>query len=92
MKILGALDTLVALVFWLFGIFHLDFISGFIMVLGFYLLIKGIAFAMTLNGVSVIDIICALVILSSTTYVMPKFVVIILSLYLLQKGIFSMMG
>ena len=42
MKILGALDTLVALVFWLFGIFHLDFISGFIMVLGFYLLIKGI--------------------------------------------------
>ncbi len=91
-KILGALDILVALVFWLFGIFRLDFLSGFIMILGFILLIKGIAFAATLNWVSVIDIICSIIIIGSTSMIMPKWVIVILSLFLLQKGIFSMLG
>jgi len=91
-KILGALDVFIAIIFWIFGVFHLHFLAGFILVLGFFLLIKGIAFAATLNIVSVIDIICAFVIIGSTSMAMPLFVVIIVSLFLLQKGIFSMLG
>lgn len=90
-KILGVLDILVAISFWIFGIFHLSFMSTFILILGFYLLIKGIAFATTLNIVSVIDIVCSLIIIGSTTYFMPIVVVIIVSLFILQKGIFSLL-
>jgi len=92
LKILGALDIFTAICFWIFGIFHPSFISSFILVLGFYLLIKGIAFATTLNIVSVIDIVCALIIIGSTSYSMPIVVVIIVSLFILQKGIFSMLS
>lgn len=91
-KILGALDILVALSFWVFGIFHISVMSGFILVLGFFLLVKGIAFATTLNITSILDIICALIIMGATSMVMPKIVIIIVSLFLLQKGIFSMLG
>ncbi len=91
-KVLGALDILVALSFWVFEIFHINVMAGFILVLGFFLLIKGIAFATTLNITSILDIICALIIMASTSMVMPRVVVIILSLFLLQKGIFSILG
>lgn len=91
-KILGTLDILVALSFWVFGIFHISVMAGFILALGFFLLIKGIAFATTLNITSIIDVICALIIMAATSIVMPKVVVIIVSLFLLQKGIFSMLG
>jgi hypothetical protein len=91
-KILGVLDILAAISFWIFGIFHLSIMATFIMILGFFLLIKGIGFAVTVNIVSVIDIICAFIIIGSTTYSMPIVVVIITSLFLLQKGIFSMLS
>jgi hypothetical protein len=91
-KILGVLDIFVAICFWIFGIFHLSFMSSFILILGFYLLIKGIAFATTLNVVSIIDIVCALIIIGSNSYPMPIVVVIIVSLFILQKGIFSLLS
>ena len=91
-KILGTLDVFVAICFWIFGVFHLSFLSGFILVLGFFLLVKGIAFAATLNIVSIIDIVCAFIIIGSTSMIMPVVIVIIVSLFLLQKGIFSMLS
>ena len=91
-KILGALDIFAALCFWIFGVFHLNMLSGLILVLGFFLLVKGIAFAVTLNLMSIIDIICAFIIIGSTSMSMPLVIVIIVSLFLLQKGIFSMLG
>lgn len=91
-KVLGALDIFVALVFWIFGIFHLGFLSGFVLILGFFLLVKGVAFAISLNAVSVLDIVSALIIISATSFVLPKIIVIIVALFLLQKGVFSMMS
>ncbi len=91
-KLLGVLDIFVAICFWIFGVFHLSFMSGFILVLGLFLLVKGIAFVVSLNIVSAIDIICAIIIIAATSMVMPKIAVIIVSLFLLQKGIFSMLS
>jgi len=91
-KILGIIDIITAISFWIFGIFHPGFMSGFILILGFYLLIKGIAFAVRLNLMSIIDVVCALIILASTSIVMPIFIVIIVALFILQKGIFSMLS
>lgn len=91
-KILGILDIFVALCFWIFGIFHLSILGSFILILGFFLLVKGIVFATTLNIVSIIDIICSLIIIGSTSMSMPIVVVIIVSLFLVQKGVFSLIS
>jgi len=91
-KILGALDILVALCFWIFGVFHINILSSFILILGFFLLIKGIVFATTLNITSIIDIVCSLIIIGSTSMTMPIIIVIIVSLFLVQKGVFSMLS
>lgn len=94
-KILGVLDIIIALFFWIFGIFRLQnnvFMSGFIMILGFYLLVKGVAFIISADIASIFDIISGLIIIAATSIIMPKLIVIIVALYLLQKGIFSMLG
>tara|TARA_Y100000310_G_C20660478_1_gene804456 strand:- start:1482 stop:1769 length:288 start_codon:yes stop_codon:yes gene_type:complete len=92
-KVLGILDIFVGMCFWLFGIFHI-IPDSFILLLGLFLLVKGVIFVFTLNIVSVLDIISAVVIIaaSASEIVMPNLVVIIVTLFLLQKGIFSMFG
>ena len=92
-KVLGILDIFVGMCFWLFGIFHI-IPNNFILILGLFLLVKGVIFVATLNIVSVLDIISALIIItaSASEIVMPKLVVIIVTLFLLQKGIFSMLS
>jgi hypothetical protein len=91
LKILGTLDIFVAIVFWLFGIFNI-IPKSFVLVLGLFLLVKGIAFIAGLSIVSFLDIAAAIIIITSTGVVIPKIAVIIVTLFLLQKGIFSMMG
>jgi hypothetical protein len=91
-KILGVLDIFVALVFWLFGMFELSVMTGFILVLGLFLLAKGLVFAASFNLISVLDILSGIIIIAATGFAMPKVIVIIVSLFLLQKGIFSLVS
>ena len=91
-KLLGILDLLVAIIFWIFGIFHIEILAGFVLVLGFILLAKGVGFAVTSNFVSILDIVASLVILASTAINLPAVVVIIVALFLIQKGIFSLLS
>ncbi|MDP2925254.1 MAG: hypothetical protein Q8N99_02675 [Nanoarchaeota archaeon] len=91
-KLLGIIDVFIALTFWIYGIFDVGLLSGLIYVLAIYLIIKGLIFLTQLSIASILDIACALVILSSVTVNMPNIVVIIVSLFLIQKGIFSMLG
>ena len=91
-KILGILDILVALVFWIFAVFDLYSLSTLVLFLGLFLLAKGIVFATTLNIVSFLDILSSIIIIAGTYYDLPLVIVIIISLFLLQKGIFSMLG
>ena len=39
-KWLGILDIFIAVCFWIFGVFHLNIMAGFILVLGFFLLVN----------------------------------------------------
>jgi len=93
LKLLGIIDIFVGICFWLFGIFHI-FPESFILILGLFLLAKGVIFVTGLSIVSVLDIISAIIIISASAaeIIMPKFVVIIITLFLLQKGIFSMLS
>lgn len=89
-KLLGIFDIFVAICFWLFGILNV-FSSKFILILGFILVIKGLIFILGLSIVSVLDIIVGIVIAISTSVTMPKAVVILIALFLIQKGIFSLL-
>jgi hypothetical protein len=91
-KLLGILDLSIAIIFWIFGIFHI-FPTALITFLGTILIIKGIIFIIGFSFASVLDIICGIIIIimiASGTIIMPKLIVIIIALYLLQKGVFSM--
>ena len=90
-KILGLLDIFVAACFWLFGIWGL-IPANFILLLGLFLLAKGVVFSTKLNVISVLDIVSSVIIILSASNPMPDFVIILVALFLLQKGIFSWLG
>jgi len=90
-KILGILDILAALSFWLFAFFGFP-PKSIVMLFAFYLLAKGVIFLISLDIASIIDVICAGIIFLSFTTPIPKFIVILVALFLLQKGVFSLVA
>jgi len=92
-KILGILDIFIGMVFWIFGIFHI-IPNNFILLLGLFLLAKGVIFVFGLSIVSFLDIISAIIIItaSASEIIMPKIVVILIAIFLIQKGVFSLLG
>lgn len=90
-KVLGILDLFVGSIFWLFGIFHI-IPSSFVLILGLFLLAKGIIFITGLSITSFLDIISAIVIITATSVALPNLVIILISIFLIQKGIFSMLS
>ncbi|MBS3075935.1 hypothetical protein J4429_05780 [Candidatus Pacearchaeota archaeon] len=91
-KLLGILDIFIAICFWIFGIFSLKIMTGFILILGLYLLAKGIIFVTGLSFASILDILAAIIIIIASSITMPKVIVIFTSLFLIQKGVFSMVN
>ena len=92
LKILGIVDLFIGIIFWLFGIFSLHSWSSFIFLIGLYLLAKGIVFATQLSIASILDIISALLIIYASSNEIYSLLIIIISIFLVQKGIFSMLG
>ena len=88
-KILGILDIFIAVIFWLFGIFHI-IPSNLVLFLGIILLVKGLIFVFNLNITSILDIIAAVLIILATSITMPTIVIALVTLFLLQKGVFSL--
>lgn len=91
-KILGLLDIFVGLLFWIMGVFNVDSLQGLVLILGLFLLMKGVAFAVTLDVISVLDIVMSLIVIVGCSVDLPIFIVVIISLFLIQKGVFSMLG
>jgi hypothetical protein len=91
-KLLGILDIFIGICFWIFGIFNLHFMSEFVFVLGIILLVKGVIFMTQLSIASILDIVSAIIIISTVTAGLPKIIVIIITLFLFQKGIISIIS
>jgi len=87
-KILGTIDLLAAVFFWIYGIFGI-IPSGLIFFFAFFLLMKGVVFLIAKDFASAGDIICSILMFFSVYATLPEFIVILVSLFLLQKGIFS---
>ena len=90
-KILGIFDILVRVSFWISTIFHI-IPENFLLILALFLLAKGIAFLISLNIISLVDIVCALLIILSFSFTFPLLIPILVSLFLIQKGIFSLIA
>jgi len=91
-KILGITDIIIAILFTINA--NLDkwnwFPDRIILWAGIFLLIKGILFVLTLDFASLLDIICAIVILLSLTFNISLLISAIVILILLQKGFLSL--
>jgi len=90
-KILGILDILAAISFWIFAFLGV-IPKSIIMLFAFYLLSKGIFFLTSQDIASIIDVICAGAIFLSFSNPIPKFIVVLVALFLLQKGILSLVA
>ncbi len=90
-KFLGGLDILSALAFWFFFFFNI-IPEKIIILVAFYLLVKGVFFLISRDIASLLDIISSGIIFLSLNYAIPSFVAILTSLFLLQKGILSLLS
>ena len=91
-KLLGILDLLSAMLFFLFA--YLNWISGtLIVVVALYLILKGAVFVLLAKSIiSGLDVIAGIIIFVSLDIIFPQLVILIVVLYLLQKGVFSLLG
>jgi hypothetical protein len=94
-KLFGLIDLVIAVIFFINS--NLDKIGGWfpdhiVTIAGVYLLIKGLFFALTFDFASILDIICAVVILISVVIHIPLAVSAIIIILLLQKGFFSLVS
>lgn len=92
-QLLGLIDIIAGASFLfdsLLSYLHLSFLDFFVKIFGAALLIKGGVFAIGLDFMSILDVICAIIILASLFYAIPIQFVLIISAYLILKGIASM--
>lgn len=91
-KILGIIDIITAVLFWIFAIFNVRYLTGIVLLLGLFLLVKGIVFIANLSLASLLDITSSIFIIYASSNEINIIFVIAVSLFLLQKGIFSLVG
>jgi len=90
--ILGVADIITAVLFVCytnFGWFSASLVTGFVI----YLLFKGGLFSLSLDIASIIDVICAILMLGSLhfNFILPGIAVGIIGIYLIIKGLMSLM-
>ena len=90
-KILGILDILAGALFWASTSFDIN-IKSILIFFALYLIIKGTIFLISKDIASALDVISGILIYASVSYNLPAFVDVIVSLFLLQKGIFSLLS
>jgi hypothetical protein len=89
-KILGIIDLLTAILFWLFGIFHI-IPPSVIVFLAFILLIKGLIFVISEHIASALDIAIAAVMFITVSFTIPNVFIFIAAILLIQKGVVSLL-
>lgn len=89
-KILGILDIIAAVLFYFSATFEI-IPSTLALLAAFYIIAKATAFIVTSKDpASFIDIIAGLIIFSSLNFTLPTIVIVLTTIYLLQKGVFSL--
>ena len=90
-KILGAFDVTIGILFVFSYLFHI-IPHSWLIVFAIYLAVKGVIFLLSADIASLFDIVVAIVIYASTFFNIPVLLGAIVSLFLIQKGIVSMVS
>ena len=90
-KILGVLDILSGFLFWLNGFFNI-LPDSLMMIIVFYLIIKGLVFVFSKDIASMLDVGSGIVIYLSITFSLPGIIIFLVAFFLLQKGILSLIA
>ncbi len=90
LKILGILDIFSAVLIFLFNFLNF-FPSQIIILIGVYLLVKGVLFSISKDPASMLDIAAAIIVLATLNFTVPFLLLSLVSIYLIQKGIFSLL-
>ena len=91
-KFLGIIDVLIAVIFFVGTFFQIAIFTSFTLFLALILLTKGLLFLFSYDLASGIDVIIAFIIIYATQFTIASFIVVIIPLFLLQKGIVSMVS
>jgi len=89
-RVLGILDIFSAICFFIFSKFNI-LPETLILVVAFYLLVKGAAFLIFRDVLSMIDILCSFVIFAALNMHVSTIVSSLVVLFLLGKGVFSLL-
>ena len=90
LKILGVVDILIGILFWMAMIFKISYFNPILLLLSLFIVAKGIIFLISLDFASVVDVISGFLIIYSINYGLHSLITIIIVIFLVQKGIFSM--
>lgn len=90
--ILGIVDLFIAGVFALKLIFNFAFLDNVLLSAGIYLLIKGAIFLIGMDFASVLDVLSGIVLILASFFNIPPVIGIIVIVFLVQKGIFSLVS
>jgi len=90
-KILGILDLFSALIFILYCYTPIKS-HTLLLICAIYLLIKGLIFFLMKDFASLIDIICGIIFIITLLLILPMPIIAIASIFLIQKGLFSLVN
>ena len=90
-KILGIADILSSVLFFISTLSD-AFPHKIILTIAIYLMLKGIIFAILADFASILDIICGIIIAVSIFANLPVLLIFIICIFLIQKGIFSLIS
>jgi len=90
-KVMGIIDLIVAAIFYL-SIKTPIIADKLIWIIGIYLVIKGIGFALLLDFASIFDVISGIVILLTLFITLNPLIFYIVLVFLIQKGLFSLIN
>ncbi|PIN77162.1 hypothetical protein COV15_02880 [Candidatus Woesearchaeota archaeon CG10_big_fil_rev_8_21_14_0_10_34_12] len=89
-KILGILDILAAILFTIS--FFLKIPTLIMLIIVFYLVIKGVFFLMFLDLASILDLIAGILIFLSLNTQLSIILNVLIIIFLVQKGVFSLLS
>ena len=89
-RILGGVDIALGVLFWVAMVFNIGYFDPLLLLLSLGIIVKGVVFLMGMDFASAIDVISGFLIIYGLNYGLHLLLVVIVSIFLIQKGVFSL--
>ena len=91
LKALGILDLFSVIIFILYSYTPFK-LTTLLIICAIYLLSKGLIFLLFGDLISIIDVVCGIVLLLTLFFILPKLIVMVVCIFIIQKGLFSLIS